>query len=296
MKFRLQYASNLLVDLHKRSFDTFLRPAAPHLALIGNIGRPESPKAYHFLNYCSRNFESIFWIPGPHELSNPNRGHATLEERSTNAKALSKQFPNVLWMNSMERVFYDQRIVLLGAPLWTSLRLPPKGEPEFLRCFTSRDEAGPLPLSISARNELHKQDIQYVVERKLFWSIVAPQANLVCLTHTLPTPCLLRRPLGDQAWNRLLMDMCDMRTFMEPPVKAWLGGATGTTHQIRIGTDPAEQVAVAVNSLFEYPYNGSVNEQYDPEAVLEVGIPRSPMPRLTLPSSLDERKVSLLCC
>ena len=293
MKFQLQYASNLFVDLHKRSFDTLLRPSASHLTLLGNIGRPESPKTYSFLKFCSSNWKTVLWIPGPHEVSNPNQGHATMSERATNALALSKQFPNVGFFHGKERVFFDQRIVLVGAPLWSSLRLPPKGQSEFTRCFTSTDEAGPLPLSLAARNALSKQDLQFLVERKLFWSIVAPQASLVFLTHTLPTPCLLRRPLGDKAWTRLPMDMMDMRSFMEPPVKAWLGGATGTTHQIQMGTDPAAQVSVGVNGLFEYPYDGSSNEHYDPEAVLELGIPRFPMPRLRLPSSLDEPKVSL---
>ncbi len=296
MTFRLQYASNLFVDLHKRKFDSLLRPAAAHLALLGNIGRPESPKTYHFLKFCSANWDSVVWIPGPHEISNLPKGKMTLVERTTNAKALARQFNNVSLMNSKERVFFDQRIVLVGTPLWTSLRLPPKGQPEFAHCFTSTDEAGPVPLTNSSRNTLHALDLQFLIERKLFWSIVAPQANLIFLTHTLPTPCLLRRPLGDLAWNRLRMDVQDHRDLMESPLAAWIGGATGTTQQLRM----QGSTLACTNGLFEYPFDSTSNESYDKECVLEIDnpTPNAPMVRWRLPSfpsSLDTPNLSLLC-
>jgi hypothetical protein len=269
-----------------------LKPVAPHLALLGNIGRPESPKTYHFLQYCAKNWDSVVWIPGPHEHCNPPKSKMTLSERTVNATALTKQFSNVSLLNQKEKVFFDQRVVLVGTPLWTAQRLPPKGQPEFRHCFTSTDEAGPIPLTHKARNQMHKQNLQFLVERKLFWSIVAPQASLVFLTHTLPTPCLLRRPLGETAWNRLTMDVQDHRDLMGAPLEAWVGGATGTTQQIRM-----DGTLACTNGLFEYPYEGSSNDQYDPECVLELETPtpKTPMVRWRLPTSLESPNLSLLC-
>jgi len=63
MVFRLQYISNLhLYD--KAPFPLIVKPAAKYLALAGNIGRPKSAIHASFMDYCSRNWEHTFYIPG----------------------------------------------------------------------------------------------------------------------------------------------------------------------------------------------------------------------------------------
>lgn len=298
--FRIQYASNLFVDLHKQSFSKLVKPAAPTLALLGNIGRPESPKTFHFLNYCAKNWDTVLWIPGPHELTNTNIGRATFQEKLHHAKALTKHL-SIRLMDSQEHVFHQDRVVLLGTPLWTPLTLPPKGQSEFERIYSSVDEAGPVPLPYTTRNQWHKDDMAFLKERSLFWTIVHPQVRLIYLTHTLPSSLLLRPPIGDVQWSRLMMDMM-ISPRIEPPICAWIGGASGSTHSVKIGNNPDDQVQCAVNSLCEYPYNGWPSKQdYDPQAVLELSSKRggvSPLylPHLILPpllSSLIKPKVSL---
>ena len=299
--FRLQYASNLFVDLTKQPFQQLVKPAAPTLALLGNIGRPEHPKTYHFLNYCSKNWDSVLWIPGPHDLSNTREGRATFQEKLLNTHALSKQFSRVFIMDNKEQIFHNNRVVLLGTPLWTHLTLPPKGQPEFEQIYTSVDEAGAIPLCHHVRNHWHKEDMQFLHERSLFWTIVNPAAQLVYLTHTLPSSLLLQAPVGEAQWGRLRMDM--MHPGIERPLRAWLGGATGSTRTANIGTHPGDQVQCGVNSLHEYPFNGpSQKKDYDPMRVLELedesppGISPLYLPQLILPSllsSLLKPKVSL---
>jgi hypothetical protein len=289
------------VDLTKQPFHQLVKPAAPILALLGNIGRPEHPKTYHFLNFCAKNWDSVLWIPGPHDLTNPKGGRATSKEKLQGMHALAKQIPGLSIMDSKERVFHDQRFVLLGTPLWTHLTLPPKGQPEFQSIFTSVDEAGSIPLCHHVRNHWHKEDMQFLTERSLFWAIVNPGVQLVYLTHTLPSSLLLKPPIGEQQWARLRMDM--MHPGIEPPLRAWLGGASGSTHTANIGTDPSDQVKCGVNSLYEYPSQGvSQKNHYDPMRVLELdpkpptGVPILSLPHLILPplfSSLLKPKVSL---
>lgn len=297
---RIQYASNLFVDLHKQSFSKLVKPAAPTLALLGNIGRPESAKTYHFLNYCAKNWDTVLWIPGPHELTNTNQARATYKEKLNNAQALATQI-KIRLMDSKEHVFHNHGIVLLGTPLWTHLTLPPKGQPEFERIYSSVDEAGPIPLTYTTRNKWHKEDMLFLKERSLFWTIVKPGVRFVYLTHTLPSSLLLRSPVGEQQWSRLRMDM--MAPSIGPPLAAWLGGATGSTHAVKIGSDPEDQVHCAVNSLYEYPsISAALKEDYNPQAVLEIASPKrggvSPLylPHLVLPpllSSLIKPNVSL---
>ena len=300
MPFKLQYASNLFVDFTTTAFSKMVKPAASHLALLGNIGRPESPKTYNFLRYCAKHWDTVYWIPGPHELSNPKGERMTLSEKTMNANALTKQVKGVTLMNSMEAVFHQQRVVLLGTSLWTQLVLPPKGEPEFDSIFTSVDESGPIPLTHTARNELYKQDKFFLKERSLFWSIVHPDVNLIYLTHTLPTSRLYKCKMSEEAWKRIHMEC--LRIPMDPSLRAWLGGAGGFTSTTRIGITPDEQVLCGVNGLYEYPFTGNQNSKYDNECVVEI-TPTKPsrlspqfLPNLTLPpfaSSLLPKKVSL---
>jgi hypothetical protein len=274
--FRLQYASNLFVDLHKRPFEKMAKPTSSSLALLGNIGRPEDPKTYHFLNYCAKNWDKVFWIPGPHELTNKNDARMTFSEKVQNAQALCNQFKTVSLMDSKEAVFHEEKVVLLGTPLWTHLVLPPKRQPEFSTIFTSVDEAGPIPLCHHVRNHWYKQDTRFLAERSLFWNIVHPDIKLVYLTHTLPTAQLVRSPQ-----QRMRMDVLDSKAMFSPV--AWLGGASGATSEC------ASPIYSVVNGLYEYPFKGEENTHYDPTAVLEIKADTRPpsLPRFTLPPLLS---------
>lgn len=302
MPFKLQYASNLFVDSALTSFSKLVKPSAPSLALLGNIGRPESTKTYHFFRYCVKNWDSVYWIPGPHELSNLPGGRMTIYEKSNNLRALSKQAGGVTFMDSKEAVFHKERIVMLGTPLWSKLSLPPKGQPEFDSIYTSVDEAGPIPLTNKQRNTFHEEDMLFLKERSLFWQIVHPEVNLVFLTHSLPSQSLYvnQTHLGEDTWGRMNMDCA--QTSMGPPIRAWLGGAAAITKKVKKGFIPQDQVVCGVNGLHEYSSKKIVNPRYDPECVIEIqSTPpsrRSPpmLPELNLPSylsSLLPKKVNL---
>jgi hypothetical protein len=289
--FRLQYASNLFVDLHKLSFEKLVKPGCANLALLGNIGKPEHSKTYHFLKYCARNWDNVYWIPGPHELTNSKGGSATFTEKILSAHTLTKNYSNVRLFDNQEAVYHKDRVVLLGSPLWTHVNLPSKGQPEFTSIFTSVDESGPIPLCHHVRNKLHKEDSHFLAERSLFWSIVHPDVNLVYLTHTLPSPLLLTPPISDEFMKRYTLDV--MTVKMGSPLKAWIGGSTGCTHAVRIGSDPEEQVQVAVNSMFPYPFEHKPNQNYDVTKILTItpkkpfGTAPSYLPRLILPPLLS---------
>jgi hypothetical protein len=83
--FRIQYLSNLLlsstnVQPHLQNF----KPAAPDLALLGNIGRATCPVTKEFFSKLEsyREIQKIFWIPGALELS-PSSQTAVTWRQST---------------------------------------------------------------------------------------------------------------------------------------------------------------------------------------------------------------------
>jgi hypothetical protein len=71
----IQYVSSLHVDKFEKTVGVhFVKPVANILVLNGNIGSPYKRQTYDFLNYCSRIWRDIIYIPGPEELQKePNK-------------------------------------------------------------------------------------------------------------------------------------------------------------------------------------------------------------------------------
>ena len=66
-RFSLQYASNLHITRHdKPLFPLFVKPAARHLALVGDVGNPEHPHFSNFFTYASQHWHTVIYAPTPH--------------------------------------------------------------------------------------------------------------------------------------------------------------------------------------------------------------------------------------
>ena len=67
-RFRLQYVSNLYITRHEKPcFPLFVQPAAPHLAIVGNVGHPLSDYYSSFFAWAANRWHSIIYIPGDAE-------------------------------------------------------------------------------------------------------------------------------------------------------------------------------------------------------------------------------------
>jgi hypothetical protein len=65
---KIQYASNLFLANCKNPAAA-VKPAAPYLALLGNIGGPYCPQTKDFFQWAETVFQRIYWIPGALEYS-----------------------------------------------------------------------------------------------------------------------------------------------------------------------------------------------------------------------------------
>ena len=66
----IQYTSSLFVDKFEKVVSAYLvKPCAPILVLSGNIGKNRSVQTDAFLQHCSRNWDSVVYVPGEYELS-----------------------------------------------------------------------------------------------------------------------------------------------------------------------------------------------------------------------------------
>jgi hypothetical protein len=73
---KIQYLSNLfLSNKHSATtsavFPTLIKPVAPYIALLGNIGQPQCQKTAEFFSTLEKQpeIQRIFWIPGWLEMS-----------------------------------------------------------------------------------------------------------------------------------------------------------------------------------------------------------------------------------
>ena len=90
---RLQYVRNLYVTRHEKPlFPLFLQPAAPILALVGNIGHPSSDYYSSFFTWAASRWHSIIYIPGEVEESMSNNLYDILKHHD-NVFMLTKQNP-----------------------------------------------------------------------------------------------------------------------------------------------------------------------------------------------------------
>jgi hypothetical protein len=79
----IQFLSNLYI--HNQSLSTLQRlvkPSAPTLALLGNIGQPSCDRTKEFLQWTNSQFDTVFWVPGSLEYSSPKKESVTWRERA----------------------------------------------------------------------------------------------------------------------------------------------------------------------------------------------------------------------
>jgi predicted phosphohydrolase len=105
-------------DIHIESWNKF--PQIPimskYLFLAGDIGTLYHPYFYNFLDYCSENWEKVFYISGNHEfyLKNKNFNELSFEYKYK----LGERYKNVFYLDN-EFVSLNDDINVYGSTFWT---------------------------------------------------------------------------------------------------------------------------------------------------------------------------------
>ena len=94
MMTKFQYISDIHLETHhntsKNIFEKILKPSAPYLVLCGDIGYPGAELYKPFLEYCSKNFERVFYIAGNHEFYNDTKSIKYLKTKQFIEKSVSE--------------------------------------------------------------------------------------------------------------------------------------------------------------------------------------------------------------
>ena len=261
--FRIQFVGNLFVDLSHDHFSKYVRQNnSPYLALLGNIGSPFLPRTFQFLEYCSTQWDRVFWVAGPHELRHSGQTYPLSTFRD-NMDAMEKITTglnvNVLTQNATS----INGVQIVGASLWTPVsnhRVEDKYEqPEFTSIQKFKRPLNPIDIT-----EWHMEDMAFLSSK------LTDTKPTVILTHHLPHPSLFSPFLSVSAHKRIGLDTTDVLSLLREPCRLWLSGASGGSS---IGLFGSNTVAV-VNSMFEYPKHPSAdrNPLYNPELYAELNV------------------------
>ncbi len=251
---RVQFAS----DLHLNTwgslpFEKLLEPKAKTLVLAGDIGHPDSIQLRAFFKWCSLRWDTIFWIPGHHEMTDvwhlKNRSY---EECLAHMRSSVAEFPNIQVMHR-DAYVTDDGFVFLGCPLWA-------------RLTAMSEELSRDPIT---------QDITRHFEDDLHWlkdQVRRSQLPVVIATHYPPTYTMLNKHLQSPTSVPFALET---ESLMRPPVVAWISGYLHESVQVKRPYFDAEgtpgEVLIVSNAL---GYPDEPSHFYRKDAVLRLEKPQ----------------------
>ena len=198
-------------------YTELLTPVAPVLALLGDIGDPESDELRKFIEWCTRMWKQVLYIPGNHEFWRLKPGSKkTISSALTILRSFEKLFPNFLLM-WRGKVYSEDGIIVLGTPLWSR---PAEGviPHEHERAWVDNDRT----FDAQTLATLHQEDLNWLKQELT----AARGTMVVILTHYAPSLLLINRNWINRPEATLYAS--DLDILIRPPVVAW---ACGHVHQ-----------------------------------------------------------------
>ena len=217
-RMRIQFCSDLHLEMNKPvEYTELLTPVAPVLALLGDIGDPESDELRKFIEWCTRMWKQVLYIPGNHEFWRLKPGSKkTISSALTILRSFEKLFPNFLLM-WRGKVYSEDGIIVLGTPLWSR---PAEGviPHEHERAWVDNDRT----FDAQTLATLHQEDLDWLKKELT----AARGTMVVILTHYAPSLLLINRNWINRPEATLYAS--DLDILIRPPVVAW---ACGHVHQ-----------------------------------------------------------------
>lgn len=196
---RLQYVSDVHVDANK--VIPIIEPVSDTLAICGDVGHPYSPYFSEFMEYCSRNFKNVLFVPGNHDFDcSPKFDKEKVEKYTHELKTICKKY-GVHYMN--QNVVDINNITIAGTTLWSN--------------------------AIGYDNEQHKHEVDW-----LKGMINNTKNNMAVITHFVPSFKLIVHPFDKYPKYRTSWFASDLDHMICDPVSAWLCGHSHSKIETRI--------------------------------------------------------------
>lgn len=175
--FKFQLFSDIHLEFSKKSFPKIPK-LEDYLILAGDIGKINTNNFKDFFDYCSNNWEKVFYVLGNHEYYHSNKSFNRLNE---DYHIFIKKYPNVFLLDNSH---YDinPNLRLVGSTLWSNPSSI-EGFNDFIYIKEVNDHINKkLGISIDSFKRLHKESVDYLTNE-----ISKNDKNLLVITHFPPS-------------------------------------------------------------------------------------------------------------
>lgn len=256
---RLQIASDLHLELRsKLTPKELLEPAAPLLALLGDVAPLDHPNLAPFLEWCAEHWETVLWVPGYLELLSGTSLVAAVQTMRT----MARRWPNIIVLDHEGMVSSDG-IYVFGLPFW---KFPRDGDTVWNPDFHRYVEAEPSPIDPALMRKLHREDLIWLKR-----ITTAQKEPIVILSHMSPMTWLQEQTFVADPDKSLVIP--EIELLLRPPVIAWLSGYNHQSVEFQKGWSDAtgaRGVVYMASNPFGRPLE---NQEFKRDAVVRFGVP-----------------------
>lgn len=262
----IQYISDIHLEFHDKQNkgaiqpDMFVKPAAPYLALVGDIGVPDLESYRVFLHWCSQQWKQVFLVAGNHEFYNVRCAARTdMGTKKELIRQMCSALPNVHFLDCSSYYLAEHNVRILGCTLWSDIPDCIKEKAMlYMNDCRQIEKQKDVPLTSWSFSELHAKEKQWL-NQEIHKCELTNERCLV-LTHYLPSYSLIHEKYQGHFLNACFAS--NSEDLFRPPVVGWIAGHTHTGMKKQIHGIPC------VLNPFGYP-NEEV-ETRDRVAVLSI--------------------------
>ncbi len=228
----IQYISDIHLEFHDKQNkgaiqpEMFVKPVAPYLALVGDIGIPELASYRTFLHWCSQRWKQVFLVAGNHEFYNVRCPFKTdMESKKEIIQTICEGLANVHFLDCSSVYLPEENLRILGCTFWSDI---PDGIKEKAMLYMNDSKQilhqKDIPLSPWLFSELHDREKQWL-NQEIHKCELTNERCLV-LTHYLPSYSLIHEKYQGHFLNACFASNSD--DLFRPPVIGWICGHTHT--------------------------------------------------------------------
>lgn len=211
---RIQYASDLHLDLRPAKFRQVITPSADILVLAGNIGHPFRKTFKLFLRWCVDKFEYVLFVPGNQEYHG-----SSLKAARKKMKDICK-IVGAIFLDKKAFIIEDE-IVILGCTLWSYI----PSDKSFGVLYTIDDYKSIRDFDLNANNALYLHSKQWLEEKIMSIQRQYPNYQMIVVTHHAPILGITSPPDCRRSTN-LCAYASDCSNILKLGVDAWIFGHT----------------------------------------------------------------------
>lgn len=232
---RIQYASKLMINKKTSlvNLTNILKPSAPILALLGDIGSPFCERTQKFIEWSTRHWDMVLWVPGVEEWATETTH--TMQDVPDAMKSISSNRLTIMNNNSWLYKNRENEVLFLGTTLWGPCKIPKDKNTEYFnKNISELNRLIYKPISITNNsNKVHcmqPKQIRTANKKAINW--LAYQIDdsrdedktrpIAILSYTSPS---LESLSNEDKFNlnRLYMRNT-LECLMRKPVHTWLYG------------------------------------------------------------------------